>query len=63
MIYFLFSLQSWERRENELSFLWGTEDLSDSQVPRHAFIGRPKVLGFPVRSLLGLFLGVRFGVI
>ena len=40
-------LQSWERRERELSFLWGTEGLADSQEPRLEFVGRPKVVGFP----------------
>eukprot|EP01043_Picozoa_sp_COSAG02_P008349 COSAG02_NODE_265_length_26599_cov_13.943698_14_plen_730_part_00 len=40
-------LQGWTRREAELNFLWGTENLADSQEPRIQFVGRPKVVGFP----------------
>ena len=36
-------LASWERRENELHFLWGTENLSVSQQPRPQYKGLLRV--------------------
>jgi hypothetical protein len=36
-------LTLWQRKENELKFLWGTEDIEDSEQPRREFDGMLQV--------------------
>ena len=45
-------LQRWARRENELRFLWGTEAFAEDQEPRHNFVGKIVVTGFPPKETL-----------
>ena len=39
-------LSTWDRRETEYRFLWGTENLLESQKPRPQFVGALKVNTF-----------------
>ena len=36
-------LQQWQRRENELRFLWGTDQMLEKQDPRFEFKGKPSI--------------------
>ena len=38
----LFFLSTWKRRQNELSFLWGTQDYEETERPRSEFINEAK---------------------